>query len=449
MTDLKKAWRGLRRRMVPRSLFGRSLMIILIPLLLLQMIVAFFFFDRHWETMTAKLVSALTGEIVYIADSLEADPASSPQIARRARAFELEVTVVKGVLSPATLRATQELRWLGIDRRMKAALTKRLDRPFVFSGHDGTGRDKAFEVRVQLKDGRIAHILCPDRRLSSATTHIFPLWMMGGAALLSLIAAAFMRNQVRPIRRLALAAEKFGKGEDVPAFRPEGAAEVRQAAAAFLEMSARLKRQMEQRAAMLAGVSHDLRTPLTRMRLQLAMTPPGPGRDDLVADVAEMERMVEGYLTFAKGGGGEKTETADVSPILQRVAAGARRQGFEVDVALPGSMPLRMRPVALERALANVVSNACKYGGRVWVSAEERQGSFNIFVDDNGPGIPEAQRDEVFRPFHRLEPSRNSKTGGIGLGLAIAKDAVHGHGGEISLSTSPHGGLRVCIRLPH
>jgi two-component system osmolarity sensor histidine kinase EnvZ len=300
---------------------------------------------------------------------------------------------------------------------------------------------------VQLGGGRVARILCPDNRLSSATTYIFFLWMLGGATVLSGIAVAFMRNQIRPIRRLAIAAEKFGKGQDVASFRPEGAAEVRQASRAFLEMKDRLKRQIEQRTAMLAGVSHDLRTPLTRMRLQLAMSRDAES-ENLLEDIAEMEKMIEGYLTFAKGEGGESPEATDISSILDRVIAGARRQGYDVQAASMEKMHLRLRPMAVERAVSNVVSNACKYAKRVWVSAYMQSDAFEIAVDDDGPGIPPDQREDVFRPFYRIEKSRNKKTGGIGLGLSIAREVIHGHGGEIFLEDSNRGGLRVVIRLP-
>jgi two-component system osmolarity sensor histidine kinase EnvZ len=442
--------KSLRRRIMPRTLFGRSLLIILVPLLLLQMIVAFVFFDRHWDTMTDKLVEALTGEVAVIVDELQAakTDAATQHVAREALNLDLAVSVEKGKLEKTPLRPAEELRWFRIDRRVRAALGRKLGVPFLISGHPGTGRDKAVEIGVQIDGGRVARIVCPDRRLSSATTYIFILWLIASALVLFGVAIAFMRNQIRPIRRLAVAAEKFGKGQDVPNFRLEGATEVRQASQAFLEMKERLKRQIEQRTAMLAGVSHDLRTPLTRMKLQLAMAKTGAEADNLRQDVEEMEKMIEAYLTFAKGESDESPEGVDLKSILDRIIAGARRQGADIQETLAEKMPLRARPVAIERALANIVSNAVKYGKHVWLNAYAQGDHYEIAVDDDGPGIPAALRDEVFRPFTRLEKSRNKKTGGIGLGLSIAQDVIHGHGGQIFLEDSNRGGLRVVVRLP-
>lgn len=318
--------------------------------------------------------------------------------------------------------------------------------PFRIQPHT---KERWFEIVVRLDEHRVARILCPERRLTSPTTYIFILWLIGSALILFGIAILFMRNQIRPIMRLAVAAEKFGKGQDVPDFRPVGAAEVRQAARAFLEMKDRLKRQIEQRTAMLSGVSHDLRTPLTRMKLQLAIMKGGADMDNLRQDIEEMEKMVEGYLTFAKGEGDEMPETTNLRPMLDRVLINARRQGYEVSEVFGDRLTIKVRPIAIERAIANVVSNACKYGKRVWISALcEEDEAVEIIVDDDGPGIAEDLRGEVFRPFFRVEKSRNKKTGGVGLGLSIARDVVHGHGGDIMLDDSPHGGLRVVIRLP-
>jgi two-component system osmolarity sensor histidine kinase EnvZ len=426
------------------------MVIILLPLLLLQMIVAFVFFDRHWDTMTGKLVSAVAGDIGLVIDELQVSSTEAQvrRIIEKANNLDLTLSVEQAKLSKAVIRPAKELTWFGIDNRLKDALSRKLRVPFIISGAKSEGRDKRFEVFVQLDGGRLARILCPDGRIASATTYIFILWMFGGALVLSFIAIVFMRNQIRPIRRLAIAAEKFGKGQDVPSFRLEGATEVRQASRAFLEMKERLKRQIEQRTAMLAGVSHDLRTPLTRMKLQLAMTKDGAGTENLREDIAEMEKMIEGYLTFAKGEASEIPERADLKVILDRIIGNARRQGYEVQLSAPEHMMLRLRPVAAERAIANVIFNACKYAKNVWVNAYEQSGLFEISVDDDGPGIPKELREDVFRPFYRVEKSRNKKTGGIGLGLSIARDVIHSHGGEIFLEDSNRGGLRAVIRIP-
>jgi two-component system osmolarity sensor histidine kinase EnvZ len=261
----------------------------------------------------------------------------------------------------------------------------------------------------------------------------------------------FMRNQIRPIRRLALAAERFGKGRDVPNFRLEGALEVRQAAAAFLVMRERILRQIRQRTELLAGVSHDLRTPLTRMKLQLALMGDSPDVEELVADVSEMQAMVEGYLAFARGEGDESMQSTDLVRLIHEVAAGQRREGAEITLDLNASdIPmLPLRPNAMRRCLSNLVANARRHATHIWVSVVPRDYEMiDIFVDDNGSGIPRARREEVFKPFVRGDREQASPAGGTGLGLTIARDIARSHGGEITLADSPHGGLRAIIRLP-
>ncbi len=439
----------LRRRLLPRTLFARSLMILSVPILLLQMIVAYVFFDRHWDAMSDKLVFALAGEIQMISDRLVT--ASPDQvkgiIAETSKSLDIMVTVENGkhnLESPEL--SFQKFTWFDIAEKLQEQLTAKLGRPFTIRPYE---KDKWFEVVVRLNGGRDAHFVCPDRRLFSATTYIFILWLIGSAAVLLGIAMLFMRNQIRPIMRLAVAAEKLGKGQDVPDFAPSGASEVRRASKAFLQMKDRLKRQMEQRTAMLSGVSHDLRTPLTRMKLQLAMSSAhGQESDNLRQDVEEMERMIEGYLAFARGEGDEAVEMTDLRPMLERIIVRARRQGCDVKEEIAGRLMIKVRPVAVERAIANIVTNSCKYGKHVWVAARTEEDHIEIAVDDDGPGIAPDLREEVFKPFFRVEKSRNKKTGGVGLGLSIARDIVHSHGGEIQLDDSRHGGLRAVIRLP-
>ncbi len=258
----------------------------------------------------------------------------------------------------------------------------------------------------------------------------------------------FMRNQVKPIRRLANAADDFGKGRDLSDFKLEGATEVRQAASAFIDMRDRIQRQINQRTDMLSGVSHDLRTPLTRMKLQLEMSPGEDAADALKGDIAEMERMLEGYLAFARGEGGESPVMTDLSTLLQDVADRARRNNARIDLHTEGRIDVTLRPNSFDRCITNLVENANRYAEHISIRAGIRDDGVEIVIDDDGPGIPQDQREEVFRPFYRLERSRNPGTGGVGLGLSIAQDSVRTHGGEIILEDSPMGGLRVRIRLP-
>ncbi|MCE9508270.1 MAG: HAMP domain-containing protein [Alphaproteobacteria bacterium] len=442
------AWKNIKQKIFPHTLYGRSLMIIVVPILLLQMIVAYIFINRHLDSMSDKLVFALAGEIDMITEQVR-QAGSQEDIGRIIRhastglGLRLNIDPPKEAGKPP--RRPVNLMWYSAESKLQKALRERISESFTITPYpDG----RRFEVSIRLDDGRTLQYICYNNRLISPTTYIFILWLIGSSIVLMAIAVIFMRNQIRPIHRLAIAAEKLGKGQDVGSFKLGGAREVRQAATAFLDMRDRIRRQIEQRTAMLAGVSHDLRTPLTRMKLQLAMMKGSAENGNLRQDLDEMEKMLEGYLTFARGEGNEGTEMTDMKSMLERIVSNARRQGCDVQASFTDRLMVRVRPMAVERALANVVSNACKYAKHVWVSAREQAEALEIFVDDDGPGIPQEQREEVFKPFYRLEKSRNPKTGGVGLGLSIAQDIVHSHGGEIFLEESNRGGLRVVIRLP-
>jgi two-component system osmolarity sensor histidine kinase EnvZ len=303
-------------------------------------------------------------------------------------------------------------------------------------------------ISIELQDG-VLQVAAPRKRLFTPTTYIFVLWMAGSSLVLLAIASIFMRNQVRALRRLAAAAERFGKGRDAPDFRLEGATEVRQAANAFLKMRDRIRRQITQRTEMLAGVSHDLRTPLTRMRLALElMRDKEPTVGELKADVMAMERMVQGYLDFARGEGPEQPRDVDLVLLIEEVAAAVRREGAQVSLALPEEFVLPLRPDAMRRCLANLLGNARRFASHIWVQVLPLRQGVDVLIDDDGSGIPPAERENVFRPFFRLDAARSPTTGGVGLGLTIARDVARGHGGELTLEDSPQGGLRVRLHLP-
>lgn len=432
------------KRFLPRTLFGRSLMIILTPVLLMQVTAAYYFYDRHWDTLTRRLAEGVVGEIAMIIEQLEAtgDPAARQQILDRAtRTLDLIISIDPDVthLTEQPAAPNQILR-----SRLSEALRERIGQPFHI---DPEVAGEWAIITVVMQDGAL-RTLVPRRRLFSSTSQVFIAWMVGSGVVLFAVAIIFMRNQIRPIRRLAIAADGFGKGRDVPNFKPEGATEVRQAAHAFLVMRERIQRQIAQRTEMLAGVSHDLRTPLTRMKLQLAMLGDGPENEELRTDVAEMEDMIEAYLAFARGEEGEAPQPTDLEVLLGEVIGAARREGAIVALNVRDTMMLPLRPQSFKRCLANIVGNARRYAHRIEVAAGRRGAAFEIVVDDDGPGIPAAERESVFKPFYRVEASRNQETGGTGLGLTIARDIARSHGGDIRLADSPMGGLRCIIRLP-
>ena len=433
------------KNMLPRSLFGRSLLIIVMPLIILQLVSTWIFYDRHWDTITRRLSTAIAGDIGQTLELMQRSTGEDSRDAifdMAARNFQLQITIREGEVIPPTDRSGNAR----IDYFLSRALSGRVQRPFRIDSSDFKER---VIVDLQLKDA-VMTIVVPGKRLFSTTTYIFLMWMVGTSLVVFAVASIFMRNQVRPIRRLAAAADAFGKGRDTAAvdFKPEGALEVRQAAAAFNLMRARLRRQFRQRTDMLSGVSHDLRTPITRMKLQLAMLPDSPEVSDLKHDISEMERMIEGYLTFARGEGNEGGSEVDLGQLVEDAVADWRRNGATIDLHVEGSLRAWLRADSIKRAINNLIANAQRYGSHIWVRAGRRGDAIEVTVDDNGPGIPETQREEVFRPFYRLEESRNPTTGGTGLGLAVARDLVRGHGGDILLEDSPHGGLRARLRLP-
>lgn len=435
---------GFLKNILPRSLLGRSVMIIVTPLILLQLVTTSVFYDSHWDTVTKRLARGVAGDIAAIISMMEqdGDGASWPRLFDLAQeSMQLKMAFEPGARLPDvsfTLRETL------VDRNLGTALAELVKRPFLI---DTRSLETEVEIHVQMDNG-VLQIVAPRRRLFSSTTYVVILWMVGTSLALFTVAALFMRSQVRPIRRLAAAAEAFGKGRDSDDFTVEGASEVRQAGNAFTVMRDRIRRQISQRTDMLAGVSHDLRTPLTRMKLALAMMGSGPEVSDLKADVAEMERMVGGYLTFARGAGREATAPIDLGDLLQDVAAVARREGAEITLEVTEPLEATVRPEAMRRALVNLIGNAQRYAKKIRAAGRRGAEAIEIVIDDDGPGVPADKREEVFRPFFRLEESRNPETGGIGLGLTIARDVVRGHGGDVILADSPMGGLRVILRLP-
>ena len=432
------------RRFLPRSLLSRSLLIIITPLILMQVISTWVFYDRHYNTITKRLAQGLAGDVAAVTILLTRDPSIDQRrevfnIARST--MQLRLTLLEGSELPQLARP--RVRTV-VESRLDDALQERLGLPFVIDARSIKDR---VEILVQLPQG-VLRVLVTDERLFSSTTYIFIFWTIGSSVLLFGIAVIFMRNQVKPIRRLARAAESFGKGREVQDFKPEGATEVRQAAAAFINMRDRIKRQIQQRTEMLAGVSHDLRTPLTRMKLQLEMLKDVPDATYLQSDVAEMEHMVEGYLAFARGEGQETPAPTDLGALLRDVVAQMTRDGRAVDLHVEQDLILPLRREGMRRCLTNLIANAQRHGTQVAVRAGRRKNAVEVTVDDDGPGIPPARYEDVFKPFFRLDQSRNPATGGIGLGLTIARDVARSHGGDVALEGAPRGGLRVRVWLP-
>jgi two-component system osmolarity sensor histidine kinase EnvZ len=440
------------RRLLPRGLLGRTLLIILLPLLILQAVALQLFYGGHLDIISRRLAGGVAGDVGLVVELLSRHPMDSERgwIFREA-AWRLDLSLA---FEPGASIAMQSQRqsWLPIlplEEDLTHALGERVGLPF---DTDWSSDPRSVIIRVQMPEG-VLHVEAPRKRLFFGTLYLFVIWLVGTSLLLFIVAALFMKNQVRAIRRLASAAESFGIGREHGPIKPEGAAEVRQAGIAFNQMQARIRRFIAQRTDMLAGISHDLRTPLTRLRLGLAMLPPGTEEDaaDMIEDVAEMERMIATYLAFARGEGMEQSQPADLAALVRDMAARALRDGATVSVEAPEALVLPLRIDALRRCLGNLLDNARRHARRIAVAVTEtpRQDQsrpearwVQITVDDDGPGIPELSRDEAFRPFTSFS------AGGTGLGLAIARDIARAHGGDIVLEGSPLGGLRARIRLP-
>ncbi|MGV9008794.1 ATP-binding protein [Brevundimonas sp.] len=438
-------WARVLKRRLPTSLWGRSLLIIVLPVLIMQVAVTWAFFDMHWQTVTARLSDGLAGDVAWATETYADDP--TPQnlavIADRAqRSMSLSIALQDSATLPENVRRGP----IGvIDRTLGKALENRVDQPVWF---DTTRYPAYVDIRVQQPQG-VLRIIAPRERAVATQAHIFVLWLLIATVLLLSIAVLFIRNQVRSIERLAEAAEAFGRGEARERFKPHGAKEVRAAATAFMAMRERIQRHIDQRTAMLASVSHDLRTPLTRLRLELALAPPFKRQTAMKGDLDEMEHMIDEYLAFARGEAGEATRSVSVGELLQSAAEDARRAGAEVEIASPDDLMAALRPLAFKRALTNLAGNAASHGEHVRLSARALpSGGLEVTVEDDGPGIPDDMHEEAFRPFSRLDASRNQNSKGVGLGLAIARDVARGHGGDITLGRSEMGGLKAVIRLP-
>ena len=436
-------WRLIKRQ-APTSLFGRSLLIIVLPVTIMQIAVTYAFFDAHWQTVNSHLTEGVAGDIAWIVQAYEEAPTAANLTRLTTRAQQtmgLSLALESGTTLP---RGRRPSLIVTVDRSLNRALSERIDAPFWFD----TARYPAYvDIRIKVPQG-VLRIIAPKDRVFATRGHIFILWLTVATFLLTAVSILFIRNQVRAIERLAEAAEAFGRGVNLP-FRPHGAREVRQAARAFLAMKSRIQRHVDQRTTLLAAVSHDLRTPLTRLELELALSEPSARIEEMKRDVAEMEHMIDEYLAFARGEGAESVETVDLGRLLQEVSASAGRSGARLIVAADPGLEAGVRPNALKRALSNLIMNAADHGAKVEVRGRATAaGGAEIIIDDDGPGIPEERYEEAFAPFGRLEESRNPNAKGVGLGMAIARDIIRGHGGEVTLARSPLGGLRAVVWVP-
>jgi two-component system osmolarity sensor histidine kinase EnvZ len=432
------------RNYLPKGLYWRTLLIIVAPAAFLQLVITLVFLDDHWQATSKRMSQGVAGDVALITRLYERNPAPEnfPDLQELALTLRLEISLLDASAIDAPLCRG---RGSPLDRYLIRALTRDIGRDVWF---DSTCPGNQVMIRVPIENGVMQFKAFRDR-VQARSGPLFVAWIMGATMFICVVSIIFIRNQVRPIELLADAMERFGRGEDDGMFRVRGAREVRGATHAFFDMRARVRRLIDQRAQLLAGVSHDLRTPLTRLKLQLALMPPAPEIDDAKRDLAEMEETLEEYLAFAKGLNEEAPAMVDLATLAQEVAADtARSGGAAVSVDANGAAATPGRARALKRCLTNLIDNAAAHGDTVRVAVKTESDAITVSVEDNGPGIPEELYEEAFRPFSRLDETRSRNQKGVGLGLAIARDVARSHGGDIALSPSPLGGLCATLRLP-
>ena len=433
-------------RWLPDRLYARALIIVIAPMVLLQTIMTAVIMERYWDSVTKALSRTLAREIYFVSELYDASPKTTEStktiIEAANRTLDGNFSIERGEnLTEPKRRPLFSL----LDQRLNQYLDERIDKPLAV---DTLGTTGYVDVQVELEPGVILRLVIEQKRAYASSTPLFLSWLVGSSLVLLALAVYFLRNQIRPILELARAAQNFGMGRDVPDFHPRGAAEVRAAAAAFIKMRERIERHVEQRTAMLAGVSHDLRTILTRFKLGLAFLGDKPQAKLLNEDVAEMQRMLEGYIAFVKGDGGEKSEPTDISELLHNAAKTAARGNKNIETTIAENLHASVKPIALRRCIGNLLANAARFGKQICLTGEIAEGRLIISVADDGPGIPENMREDVFKPFVRLDNARNLDESGTGLGLAITQDIVHSHGGRIELMQSPLGGLLARVIIP-
>jgi two-component system, OmpR family, osmolarity sensor histidine kinase EnvZ len=433
---------------LPKGLFARALLIIITPIVVLEGVIAFVFMERHWQSVTRRLSEATARDIAALIEMYDVDKDATA----RTRLIELardKLNLTMQILPPGDLPAPAPKPFFDLlDRALSKEISRQINRPFWI---DTLGEARLVEIRVKLDDA-ILRFIATRTQTYASNSHIFLLWMIGTSIILLTVAILFLRNQIRPILRLAEAADAFGKGRPfADDFRPRGAREVRQASQSFIEMRDRITQHVEQRTTMLAGVSHDLRTILTRFKLELAFLPDTAETRSLRSDVNEMQHMLEDYLAFARGDGGEEAKPTNLRELLEEIHEEAQAYGTTIDLKMRRSkqdLVLPLKRNAFKRAITNLVGNAVRYGDKIIVRAATEGNWLRVEIDDNGPGIPESERENVFRPFYRIDKSRNQDSANSGLGLAIARDIAKSHGGTVTLGESSMGGLRAIISVP-
>ena len=429
------------KNILPKSLFYRALLIVAVPVLVLQLIITIVFFDSLWIKTNKGMTRALVNEISTFIEVYNNENYNKEEITNLSSFFQdLNIELIED----ENFNYDYDERWFSpIDRTLRRELTSRFaGNEFYF---DTTSYKELIDLRIKYKSGYFK-FLVPRDRVTSSSARIFALWITVPAMIMVLISLIFLKNQTRPITNLARAAEKFGKGEEIEEFKPSGAAEIRQAGFEFDKMRKRIVRHLNQRSEMLSGISHDLRTPLTRMKLQIAFIKEKEISSKLADDINEMEKMLNEYLQFTSSSYSKKDEMFNLSELINQIIKKYNNDNISKNLA--SRIYLNGRKSLIERCVNNLVDNAIKYASKVNIELSKSNGNLIIKIEDDGPGIPEKEYDNVFKPFYKINKSRADSKSSVGLGLSIASDIIRSHGGNIQLDKSSMNGLKVKIFLP-
>jgi len=429
------------KKFLPKRLFYRSLIIVATPIILLQVIITVVFFDSLWIKANKGMTRSLVSEVKTLLDVYQNNESNKKMIIDLYnKNFDFVIILKENEILPEK----KVERWFSpMDRSLRRELKSTFGQSLFW--FDTTSHKEVVDLRIKYKNGFL-QIFFPKHKIAPSSARIFALWITLPGLLLIMIAIVFLKNQTRPIVNLAKAAEKFGKGEFLKEFRPSGAKEIRQAAYEFDRMRKRISIHLNQRSEMLSGISHDLRTPLTRLKLQLALLTQHELAKKMGDDIEEMERMLNEYLEFASHQKSEETEIININHIIENLVKNYSNK--KINIQLEENIKINLRQNSIKRCLTNLIDNGLTYGKNVNVTTEKKINNLLIIVDDDGPGIPEKEYQNVIKPFYRIDKSRGQNKSGVGLGLSIANDIIRSHGGNISFDKSPLGGLRAKISLP-
>ena len=428
------------KRIIPKSLLGRSIIIIFVPIIILVIITSIIFYQTSWNIISKRLTQSVVADINVLVKLIEKDlEFEAIQIARED--FKMKIKIIEnGEIENKSLINQRGI----LSNRLKQALLE-LKTPFFY---DLSNIDSGVEIILQIKKNKYLFIIVDKDRLYSETAFVFLLWMMFASILLLLFSYFFMNKQIRPLKRLSIIAETFGRGLDAPELKAVGASEIKQTANAFNQMRTRIKRFLKQRTDMLAGVSHDLRTPLTRMKLQLSLLKDEKAKTELELDINEMTAMLDSYVSFVRSEAPEPIENIIINKLVKDIIKNVDLNKYNIKFTEKNIIKTSGRPIQLKRAIQNIIDNSLRYSNKLDIEILLSNDGCIIIIEDNGPGIPDKNYEDVFKPFFSLDPSRNKLKGESGLGLSITRDIIRSHGGDIKLSKSSYGGLKSIIQLP-